>query len=170
MAILLWLNLAVGFSAAQGTGEGDNLPRYWEIHAALLTVGTVLFVGAYVALWLKLLAKLEKYGIPVIAIRISRMWYKWHMYMGAIGVVLIDAGVIWGYIMVQLAHGGAHLRIPHAYVGFMAGFISVVPIISGLASRRARKRRPALRWWHVALGLSAIAVILVGIATGWALE
>ena len=167
--IVICIDLAVGPAAAQG-GEGDNLPRYWEIHAALLTVGTVLFVGAYAALWLKLLGKLERYGIPAIATRISRLWYKWHMYLGAIGVALIVSGVVWGYAMVEWAHGGAHLRVSHSYVGFLAGLMSIVPILSGLVSRRARRGRAVLRWWHVALGLSGIAIILIGLFSGWALE
>lgn len=172
LIIALSANLAAGSATAQdgAPGEGDNLPRYWEIHAALLTAGTVLFIGSYVALWLKFLGKLETYGLPALAVRISRLWYKWHKYLGAIGVGLIIAGVVWGYIMVQWAHGGAHLRIPHSYVGFLAGFISVAPLLSGLISRRAKRGTTLLRWWHVVLGLSGIVVVLVGLFSGWALE
>jgi hypothetical protein len=171
MVVALCANLVLGSAAAQGdgTGDGDNFPHYWEIHAALLTVGTVLFVGSYVALWIKFLGKLEGYGLPAIATRISRLWYKWHMYLGAVGVGFIIAGVIWGYLMVGWAHGGTHLRVSHSYVGFLAGCIAIVPILSGLVSRRSRRGRTALRWWHVALGLMSIVVMLAAIFSGWAL-
>ena len=163
--------ISLGSAAAQGAqGEDDNLPRYWEIHAALLTAGTAFFVASYIALWLKMLGKLENLGLPAIATRISRLWYKWHMYLGAIGVGLILADVIWGYLMVQWAYGGAHLRIAHSYVGVATGMISLAPLITGLATRTTRKGRIAFRWWHVAIGIGGIAVMLVGLFSGWATE
>jgi len=163
--------LSLGAVVAQDAPGGENnLPRYWEIHAALLTVGTVFFVASYIALWLKLLGKLEGLGLPAIATRISRLWYKWHMYLGAIGVGLILAGVIWGYLIVQWAYGGTHLRIPHSYVGIAAGMIALAPLITGLATRATRKGRIGLRWWHVAIGIASIVIMLVGLFSGWATE
>lgn len=163
--------LSFGEAVAQGPAGGeDNLPRYWEIHAALLTVGTALFVGSYGALWLKMLGRLEDLGLPAIAVRISRLWYKWHMYMGAIGALMTLAGVGWGYLMVQWAHGGTHLRTPHSYVGIAIGVIVIVPLLTGLLTRATGKRRAALRWWHAGIGIGSIVIMLVGLVSGWALE
>jgi len=172
LAAMFCVNLAIGSvgAAGDGTAGEDNLPRYWEIHAFLLTLGTALIVASYAALWLKFLGRLEEFGFPAIATRISRLWYKWHMYIGAAGVGLTLAGVAWGYLMVDWAYGGAHLRVPHAYVGIATGIVVIAPLLTGLVTRALRKRRATLRWWHAAVGLVAIALMVAGLISGWAME
>jgi hypothetical protein len=171
LVVIVSADLFLGAVAAQDAPGGENnLPRYWEIHAALLTVGTAFLVASYIALWLKMLGKLEDFGFPAITTRISRLWYKWHMYLGIIGVGLTLAGVIWGYLMVQWAYGGAHLRIPHSYVGIATGVIALAPLVTGAVARATRKGRIALRWWHVAIGIASIVIMLVGLFSGWATD
>jgi hypothetical protein len=155
--------------AGQDGGE-DNLPRYWEIHAWLLSLGTALFVTAYLALWLKFLSRIKGIELPALATKISKMWYKMHLYFGAAGVTLVIAGVILGYYMVDQAHGGQHLRLTHSYIGALAGIIALAPLMSGLVARAAKKRRTVLRWWHLAIGLAGIVLMLAGAFSGWALE
>jgi len=171
LVVVASADLSLGAVVGQGEPGGENdLPRYWAIHAALMTVGTVFFIASYVALWLKMLGKLEDLGLPAIATRISRLWYKWHMYLGVIGVGLTLAGVIWGYLIVQWAYGGPHLRIPHSYVGIATGVIALAPLVTGIVARATRKGRIALRWWHVAIGIASIVIMLVGLFSGWATE
>jgi len=49
--------------SGQVAGE-DNLPRYWEIHAWLLSRGAALFVTTYLALWLKFLQESRGLSSP----------------------------------------------------------------------------------------------------------
>lgn len=171
LVVVVSAELSLGSVVAQSAPGGeDNLPRYWEIHAALLTVGTSFFIASYAALWLKMMGKLEGLGLPAIATRISRLWYKWHMYLGAVGIGLTLAGVIWGFLMVQWAYGGTHLRISHSYVGIATGAIALAPLVTGLIARSTRKGWTTSRWWHVAIGIAAIVVMLAGLFSGWALE
>jgi len=173
LAVVMWCSLLVpaSFATAQdGVGGEDNLPPGWGIHAALLTLATIFFVASYVALWLKILAKLEVGVLPAIATRISRLWYKWHVYLGALGVIFALAGVLWGYLIVQWAYGGPHLRLTHSYVGYLAGGIALAPLLTGFLARAIKKGRVTVRWWHVALGLVGIVMMVVGTYSGWALE
>jgi hypothetical protein len=164
-------SLTIGLAAAQGeTGGEDNLPRYWQIHAALLTTGTACIVASYVALWLKILGKLEGLRLPAITTRISRLWYRFHIYLGVLGVGLSVAGVILGYLMVQWAYGGPHLRIIHSYIGIATGAIISIPLITGFVSRVMKRGRTTIRWWHVVLGLVGIGMMVLGTYSGWALE
>lgn len=167
---LLMISSASATIVAGQDGGEDNLPRYWEIHAWLLSLGTALFVTAYVALWLKFLSKIKGIELPALAIKVSKMWYKMHVYFGAAGVTLIIAGSILGYFMVDWAHGGQHLRLTHSYIGALAGIIALAPLMSGLAARAVKKGRYAVRWWHLAIGLAGIVLMLAGAFSGWALE
>jgi len=156
-------------AAQDGPGE-DNLPRYWEIHAWLLTVGTAFFVISYLALWLKYLSKVKGIELPALATSISRMWYRIHVYLGAAGVILALAGVIWGYLIVDWAHGGQHLRLSHSYIGVITGIIVLAPLATGLAARAIKRGGYTIRWWHIAIGFVGLALMIVGLASGWALE
>lgn len=159
------------FAAAQDGGGGeDNLAPGWGIHAALMTLATIFFVASYVALWLKILTKLEVGVVPAIATRVSRLWYKLHMYLGALGVIFALAGVLWGYLIVQWAYGGPHLRLMHSYVGYLTAGIALAPLLTGFLARTIKKGRVTVRWWHVALGLVGIVMMVVGTYSGWALE
>jgi Fe2+ transport system protein B len=170
MGFLIYCSAFATIVAGQdGAGE-DNLPRYWEIHAWLLTVGTALFVTSYLALWLKFLSRIKGIELPALATQISRMWYKMHVYFAAAGVILVLAGAIWGYLMVDWAHNGHHLRLAHSYIGVIAGFAALAPLITGLAARAAKRGRYAIRWWHLAIGLVAIGVMVAGTISGWSLE
>ena len=98
------LALPAAAAGPGGGGEG-NLPRYWEVHAALLSIGTFLFVASYAALWLKWLGRLDRLDIPRVK-RLSRLWYRAHLWLGAIGVAFALAGIVWGLVMVHWAYGG----------------------------------------------------------------
>jgi hypothetical protein len=162
------LALPVAAAGPAGGGEG-NLPRYWQIHAALLSIGTVLFVASYGALWLRWLSKLDATRIPIVK-RLSRLWYRAHIWLGVLGVAFALAGIVWGLVMVHWAYGGTHLRVPHAWVGVLTGIIVVAPVATGLLHREVKERKGAVRWWHLALGFFGIALMLAGAITGWALE
>jgi len=172
-ALTTALVLAVGAlsaAAAGGGGGGEgNLPRYWQVHAALLSIGTVLFVASYGALWLRWLSKLDGLGIPLVK-RLSRLWYRAHIWLGVLGVAFALAGVVWGLVMVQWAYGGTHLRLPHAWVGILTGVIVIAPVATGLLHRAVKEQKRAVRWWHLALGFFGMALMLAGAITGWALE
>jgi uncharacterized membrane protein len=169
VGLLMFISASATIVAGQEGGE-DNLPRYWEIHAWLLSLGTALFVTAYLALWLKFLSKIKGIELPALATKVSKMWYKMHVYLGAAGVALIIAGAILGYYMVDQAHGGQHLRLTHSYIGVLAGIIALAPLMSGLMARAAKKRSTAVRWWHLTIGLAGIMLMLAGAFSGWALE
>jgi hypothetical protein len=151
-----------------GGGEG-NLPRYWQVHAALLSIGTGFFVASYAALWLKWLSKIDRRGIPLVK-RLSKLWYRAHLWLGVLGVAFALAGIVWGLVMVHWAYGGTHLRVPHAWVGVLTGAIVIAPLATGLLHRAVKHRRVAVRWWHLVLGFFGIAMMLAGAITGWALE
>ena len=94
-----WLVLSsasAAIVAGQNGGEGD-LPRYWQIHAWMLSFGAALFITTHLALWLKFLSRIKGIELPALATKISKMWYKIHVYFGAAGVILVIAGVILGY-------------------------------------------------------------------------
>jgi len=170
--LISWLVLSSASAAivtGQDGGEGD-LPRYWQIHAWMLSLGAALFITTYLALWLKFLSRIKGIELPALATKISKMWYKMHVYFGAAGVTLVIAGVILGYYMVDQAHGGQHLRLTHSYIGVLAGIVALAPLISGLIARAAKKRRTVLRWYHLAIGLAGIVLMLAGAFSGWALE
>lgn len=170
VGILACLSLLASPVAAQdGTGE-DNLPRYWEIHAFMMTASTILFVSAYVVLWLKYVSKIKGFQVPVLAVKVSRMWYRMHIYFGVAGVSLLVAGTVWGYIMVDWAHHGQHLRLLHSYIGAVAGCVALVPLALGFLTKWGKRHMLTIRWWHVALGLAGIVVMLVGLSSGWSLE
>lgn len=163
------VTFATVVAGQDGPGE-DNLPRYWEIHAWLLTIGAAFFVMSYLALWLKYLSRIKGIEIPALATKISRMWYKMHVYLGAVGVTLSVAGAIVGYFMVDWARDGHHLRLTHSYIGVIVGIIVLAPFVTGLAARAVKQGRYALRWWHVAIGLVGLILMLAGLFSGWALE
>jgi len=160
--------LALVALAAPAAAE-DNLPRYWAVHATLLSLATFFFVASYLALWLKWLKRLEPLGLPATK-GLAKLWFKGHMWLGIAGVGFAVAGIVWGYLMVDWAYAGTHLRRPHAYVGFATLALVIPPLISGLIWRRVKKGKVAVKWWHLALGLMGIIVMLAGAITGWALE
>jgi len=55
-------------------------------------------------------------------------------------------------------------------VGLATLAVVLPPLVSGLVWRRVKKGRPALKWWHLVLGLVGIGIMLAGAITGWALE
>jgi hypothetical protein len=169
-ATVLAIAAAPALAQAGGGGGGEgNLPRYWQVHAALLTIGTVLFVASYGALWLKWLSRLDRRGIPLVK-RLSRLWYRAHLWLGVLGVAFALAGLVWGLVMVYWAYGGTHLRVPHAWVGVLTGVVVVAPVATGLLHRAVKERKGAVRWWHLVLGFFGIAMMLAGAITGWAME
>jgi len=161
--------LALPVAAAAPVGGEGNLPRYWEVHAALLSIGTFFFVASYAALWLKWLSRLDRLGIPLVR-RLSRLWYRAHLWLGVLGVAFALAGVVWGLVMVHWAYGGTHLRVPHAWVGVLTGAVVIAPVATGLLHRAVKRRKGAVRWWHLVLGFLGIAMMLAGTITGWAME
>jgi hypothetical protein len=154
---LMALELIAPLAAAEG-GEG-NLPRYWEVHAVLLSLATGLFVLSYLALWLKHLKRLEPLGVPGTK-GLAKLWLRAHMWLGIAGVALAVAGIVWGYVMVDWAFAGTHFRRPHAWVGFATLALVLPPLVTGVAWRRVRRSKVAVKWWH----------LLAGVITGWALE
>ncbi len=164
------LPMIAGPAGAQEAGGGDNLPRFWEIHAFLMTAGTIIFVGTYVALWLKYVSRWKGFQLPALAVKVSRLWYRLHVYLGIAGVSLLAIGTIWGYIIVDIAHHGQHLRLSHSFIGVFAGCIALVPLALGFTVKRLKGRRAAIEWWHVALGMAGIVIMLVALSSGWALE
>jgi hypothetical protein len=170
LGIMVYCSLFVPSVVAQdGPGE-DNLPRYWEIHAFLMTAGTILFVGTYAALWLKYVSRIKGVPVPALAVKVSKKWYRIHIYFGIAGVTLLAAGTILGYFMVDWAHNGQHLRIPHSSIGVVAGIMALVPLALGFTDILGKQHKHVLRWWHIVLGLTGIAVMLAGLVSGWALE
>jgi integral membrane sensor domain MASE1 len=155
--------------AQDGAGE-DNLPRYWEIHAFLMSAGTILFVGTYAALWLKYVSRIKGIQVPALAVRVSKMWYRMHVYLGIAGVSLLVAGTILGYFMVGWAHNGQHLRLPHSYIGVIAGIMALVPLALGFTDKWGKRHKHSIRWWHIALGVAGIVIMLLGLFSGWTLE
>jgi hypothetical protein len=170
VGMLTFLSLSTSLVAAQGNTGEDNLPRYWEVHAFLMTAGTILFVSTYVALWLKYISKIKGFQVPALAVRVSKTWYRMHVYLGATGVSLLVAGTVLGYFMTEWAHHGQHLRLAHSYIGVVAGCISLIPLALGLTAKWGMRHKVSIRWWHVVLGLAAIVIMLVGLSSGWALE
>ena len=170
LGVIVLLSAAASSAAAQGATGEDNLPRYWEIHAFLMTAGTILFVGTYSALWLKYVSRVKGVQLPALAVKVSRMWYRMHVYLGVAGASLLAAGTVWGYVMVEWAHKGQHLRLAHSYIGVIARCIPLVPLVLGFAVRKVSRRKLSMRRWHVALGLAGIIILLVGLVSGWALE
>ena len=170
---LLLLAAAIGAAPALaqgGDGGEGNLPRYWQVHAVLLSIGAFLFVAAYAALWLRWLGRLDRLDIPLVK-RLSRLWYRAHLWLGTAGFAFALAGVLWGLLMVHWAYSGTHLRVPHAWVGVLTGAVVVAPLATGLLHRAVKGgRKPAVRWWHLVLGFVGIAFMLAGVITGWALE
>jgi len=160
--------LALTALAAPAAAE-DDLPRYWEVHAALLSLATFFFVATLLALYLRWLRRLEPLGIPLTK-GLAKLWFKAHMWLGVAGAACALAGIAVGYYMVDQAYGGPHLRLTHSWVGLATLAIVLPPLVSGLVWRRVKKGRPALKWWHLVLGLVGIGIMLAGAITGWALE
>ena len=169
--LALAVGLALAALAAPVAAEDgeDDLPRYWEVHAALLSLATFLFVASYLALFLKWLSRLEPFGLPTTK-GLAKLWFKGHMWLGIAGVACALAGIAVGYYMVGQAYGGPHLRLTHSWVGLATLAVVLPPLASGLVWRRVKKGKPALKWWHLALGLVGIGIMLAGAITGWALE
>jgi hypothetical protein len=170
VGVLVFLSRSASLVAAQDSIGEDNLPRYWEIHAFLMTAGTVLFISTYAALWLKYVSRIKGFQVPALAVKISRMWYRFHVYFGVAGVSLLMAGTVWGYIITEWAHHGQHLRLAHSYIGVVAGCISLIPLALGFTTKWGKRHNLSIRWWHVVLGVAAIVIMLVGLLSGWALE
>ena len=65
--------------AQDGGPGGDNeMPRYWEVHALLLTLGTTFVVMGYLSLWMKSIGRLESLGVPVhLGKKLARFWFRW---------------------------------------------------------------------------------------------
>lgn len=172
--ILVLITLSVcGYAAAQDNGGGvDNeMPRYWEIHAGLMSAGTMIIVLGYLSLWLKWLGKLESLGVPVpMGKRVARFWYKWHVALGTAGLALTLGGIAWAYLIVQWAYGGPHLRLGHSWIGLATGVTITTPVLLGYLTRHIRKGKRTLRWWHVGLGFSGMAMMFIGLSTGFGLD
>jgi len=147
----------------------DNLPRYWEVHAALLSLATFFFVASYLALFLKWLKRLEPLGIPLTS-GLARLWLKAHVWLGVAGVAFAVAGIAVGFYMVDQAYSGTHLRLTHSYVGLATLAIVIPPLVTGLLWRVVRRGKLAVKWWHLVLGFMGIVVMLAGAISGWALE
>lgn len=160
--------LALVALAAPAAAE-DNLPRYWEVHATLLSLATFFFVASYLALFLKWLRRLEPLGLPATK-GLAKLWFKGHVWLGVAGVAFAVAGIVVGFYMVDQAYAGTHLRLTHSWVGFATLALVLPPLISGMIWRAAKNGKLAIRWWHLALGLMGIIVMLAGVITGWALE
>ena len=147
------------------------MPRYWEVHAALLTLGTAFVVMGYLSLWLKSIGKLESLGVSVpLGKRLARFWYKWHVALGIVGVAMVLGGIGWGYLMVQWAYGGPHLRLSHSWVGAVTGFAVSGPVLLGYLTRHVKKGKRSVRWWHMILGFAGLAMLFIGLSTGFGLD
>ena len=159
-------------SAQDGTGTAeDSLPRYWQVHALLLTAGTVLYISAYLALWLKIMGKLGALGAKTaLTRRVGRLWYKSHRNLAVLGGSMIAVGLTWAFLMVQWAYGGPHLRLAHSLMGLAAGIVASLPITTGLVTRALRKGKMKIRMWHIVVGFLGIAMMIIGLTSGWALE
>jgi hypothetical protein len=169
VACVLGLLLLSTTNVAAQEGE-DDLPQYWELHAWLLTIGTALFVLSYLVLGLKLISRIKGVDLPALATSISRRWYQMHVYLGTAGVALALAGSIWGYLMVDWAYAGEHLRLSHSYIGVAVALVVSAPLVTGSAARILKKGRNAMRWWHLVIGLLGIVLMVTGTISGWALE
>ncbi len=163
-AVLLSIALVAGGALAD-EDEEDDLPRYWEVHAGLLSLATGLFVLAYGILVLRFIQA------KVLRVQwVKGLWFaRAHNALGAVGAALGAAGIAVGYYMVDQA-GTGHARLTHSLVGFLTLALIIAPIASGAAVGRAGGYRTQVRWWHIVLGLAGIAVMLVGAATGWEME
>lgn len=145
--------------------EEDNLPRYWEYHAALLSLATFLFVLSF----LVLLARALRRTLPFLKMFKVAWLVSAHKVLGGLGAAFGVAGIGVGLYMVEMA-GTGHARITHSLVGFTTLLCVIVPVITGFAVYRTKDHVKAVRWWHILLGALGIVVMLLGAATGWALE
>ena len=162
--ITLALTLLVAL-AGPVLAEEENLPRYWEYHAALLSLATFLFVLSF----LVLLARSLRRALPFLKIFKVAWLVSAHKVLGGLGAAFGVAGIAVGLYMVEMA-GTGHARITHSLVGFATLLCVIVPVITGFAVYRTKDHRRTVRWWHILLGAVGIAVMLLGAATGWALE
>lgn len=72
IGLLMSISASATIVAGQVAGE-DYLPRYWEIHAWLLSLGAALFITTYLALWLKFLSRIKGIELPALVTKISKM-------------------------------------------------------------------------------------------------
>ncbi len=126
-----------------------GIPVFWPYHAALMTVGIVLFLG----------------GFAVMRYRLTGNWYRNHQRLQEVGSLAVVAALAIGIYMVQLS-GAPHLREVHGYLG--AG--TIVLILATLGLGLAIVRNPGIgkpaRRAHRWMGGIAIALVALNIALG----
>lgn len=127
----------------------QGIPVFWPYHAALMTVGIVLFLG----------------GFAVMRYHLTGNWYRNHQRLQEVGSLAVVAALAIGIYMVQLS-GAPHLREVHGYLG--AG--TIVLILATLGLGLAIVRNPGIgkpaRRAHRWMGGIAIVLVALNIALG----
>jgi hypothetical protein len=133
-----------------GTSEEIYIPSFWIIHASFMIVGFILMLTAMI------MARYYKD---------TRWWFKTHKRIAPTGSAFAIAGLVMGFIMVQMS-SGQHFRVPHAFVGLFAIVFAIITPTLGLAQFKIKKNKKKIRAAHRWCGRITITVMLVNILFG----
>ena len=133
------------------TGEVEEVPELWPIHAFLMVLGLIL-IGS---------------GISIARFMKKKAWWmKAHKYINIGGAVSVIAGLIIGAYMIESA-GRTHLSGFHHLLGAIT-ILSViaVPILGQLIFKGPSDKRPLFRKLHVWIGRAAVALMVLTSLSG----
>ena len=132
------------------TPEDVTVPQLWPVHAVFMSVGLVLMVGAV---------------FNVVNKAPRSWWFKAHKTIGGLAVVFVVIGLATAVYMVS-ASSGDHFSVPHAYLGIVTIFFSVITPGVGFISVKSKGRRPQMRKLHLWCGRGAVVLIVITLGSG----
>lgn len=135
------------------TGEAEEVkaPNLWPVHAALMTVGTVMFVANYFLLAKRGPGRVKRFPV--------------HCINGTIAVSLAVAGLSVGFVMVGELDQG-HLRVTHSFIGATTLVVSIMLLALGWIYYRLKRWKRATRWPHMFFGALGIVMMVVTVISG----
>jgi hypothetical protein len=132
------------------TQKDVTVPQLWPVHAVFMSVGLALMVVSV---------------FNVVNKAPRSWWFKAHKTIGGLAVVCVVIGLATAVYMVSASSGG-HFKVPHAYLGIVTMFFSVVTPFVGFISVKSRGRRPQMRKLHLWCGRVAVVLIVVTLGSG----
>jgi hypothetical protein len=135
---------------ATGESEEIEIPSFWIIHATLMVLGSILMLmGMIIARYYK----------------DTTWWFKRHKRIAPAGAAFAIAGLVMGFIMVQMS-SGQHFRVPHAFVGLFAIIFALITPTLGLAQFKIKKNKKKIRAAHRWSGRITIILMFLNILFG----
>jgi hypothetical protein len=123
------------------------------IHAGLVCVGLLFIASGYVVA--RFLKK-------------RSWWLKVHRLCGILGASLVLAGLFAEVLDISLG-GRRHFRIPHSYIGTIAGILVVATPVLGFMQFRVKQHLPVIRKLHVRVGRIVLLLLCINILVGLSL-